>query len=86
MSSNSRTQRIQAISRCRDEMFDDTLEAIDDGGDEREVYNDCYVFICRSAAGGCPDTPNGGCDWCYRVHADDNRTTEEIMADMERYH
>ncbi len=85
MTNNSRTQKIQAISRCRDDLFDDALEQLDDGGDAREVYNDCYVFICRASDGHCPDAPNGGCDWCYRVHADDDRSTEQILEDVERW-
>ena len=86
MTSNSRTQKIQAISRCRDDLFDDTLEQIDDGGDEREIHAECYVFICRATTGVCPDAPTGGCDWCCRVSADDERSTEEILEEVERRH
>lgn len=61
-------------------------EQIDDWLDGDDEAFEGAVYVCRSTDGMCPDSPQGGCPWCYRIAGDDTRTDEEIADDMNRTH
>lgn len=41
------------------------------------------IVICHGPP-RCSRTDGSVCQWCYEVHSDDERSTEQIMADMKR--
>lgn len=52
------------------------------GEAKRKVW--AAVSVCRGATKGCPPRRPAPCGECYVVRADDPRSTEQIIADMER--